>query len=103
MEQVKGTNIGCFPLRDLRKVADLIYFDGALLSLFKNESGYNYLYYWCDSTEDVNRWLVFRVSQRDLDDYLSQKNTLHDLIIKPSDGILFSVDIDHEQRYRNIY
>ena len=34
-------------------IADLIYFDGPLLSLFENSHGDLYLYYWCDH----GKWL----------------------------------------------
>ncbi|TAG74491.1 MAG: hypothetical protein EAZ23_06010 [Oscillatoriales cyanobacterium] len=63
-EQLIGFKLDKFPL-SLRSIVHLEYFDGPLLSLFENEYGDSYLYSWCDVDNLYNRWLVFRVAQRD--------------------------------------
>ena len=103
MEQIKGTQLGKWPLNDLSKIDDLIYFEGSLLSNFKNDGGDNYLFYWCDSDESYNRWLVFRVIEKQLQNYFDKKTSLRELMLELSDGFLYSVDIDDELQYRNIY
>jgi len=56
---IKGDKLETFPL-DLRAVADLIYCDGPLVSLFESHwEGYYY-----------NRWLVFRISDIQITSYL---------------------------------
>lgn len=103
MKLIKGAHIRELPLTGLGKVADLIYFEGPLLSIFKNDRGDSYFYCWCEADQDVNRWLVFRVSDKDLNSYLSKKLSLRDLVLKPSDGFLFSVDIDNQLQSKNIH
>ncbi|GEM_PF-492692 len=103
METIKGSSFREFPLKELTKVADLEYFEGPLLSLFKNNKGDQYLYYWCDCDELVNRWLVFRVSDEKINAFLSKRISLRDLILQPADNFLFSVDLDHVLNQVNSY
>jgi hypothetical protein len=102
MEIVNGVNIQSLPIGGLNKVADLIYFDGPLLSLFRNEGGDSYLYYWCDSNEILNRWLIFRVSDQSLNSYLSKKIPLRELLLNPSDGFLYLADLNDELQFHNL-
>ena len=102
MKTIKGKQLDHFPISDLQKVSDLIYFDGPFLSLFKNRDGDNYLYCWCDVDEARNRWLVFRISNRQLNSYLRKQTTLKDLLLNPSDGFLYSVDIDNDLNMHNV-
>ena len=100
--EIKGIKLDTFPLKNLTKVADLIYFDGPLLSHFKNEYGDNYFYYWCDVNENFNRWLIFRVADKSLNGYLSGAISLRELIEKPSDGFVYLVDIDDDLEFHNL-
>lgn len=102
MEDIKTFKLDEFPLK-LNFVADLIYFEGPLLSLFKNETGDSYLYYWCDVDENYNRWIIFRLSKAKLKSYVFEKLSLDDLILNPSDGFVYITDIDDNLQYRNIY
>jgi len=91
-----------FPL-NLNFVSDLIYFEGSLLSLFKNETGDIYLYYWCDADENYNRWMIFRLSKEKLKSYIFKKLSLNYLILSPIDGFVYIADIDDNLQYSNIY
>ena len=102
MEEIKGTKLDKFPLKNLIKVADLIYFDGPLLSHFRSEYGDNYLYYWFDANENFNRWLVFRVADKSLNDYLSGEVSLRELVENPWDGFVYLVDIDDDLGFHNL-
>lgn len=51
MIQLRGIE-SKFSTNDLRKVADLIYFDGPFLSHYVSKSGDNYLSYWVDCDEN---------------------------------------------------
>jgi len=102
MEAVNTFSMDNFPLR-LTFVADLIYFDGPLLSLFKNESGDSYLYYWCDVDDNYNRWIIFRLSKAKLKSYIFKKISLNSLILNPIDGFLYIADINDDLQYRNIF
>lgn len=102
MEDIKAFKLDKFPLK-LNFIADLTYFEGPLLSLFKNETGDSYLYYWCDVDENYNRWIIFRLSKAKLESYIFEKLSLNDLILSPSDGFVYIVDIDGNLQYSNIY
>jgi len=103
MKALKGTQLERFPLSELNKVSDLIHFDGPLLSLFRNREGDNYLYYWCDTEGGENRWLVFRVSDKELNLYLTKRVTLRDLIVSPGDGFVYAADMDADLHITNVY
>lgn len=64
------------PFPNARRVADLVYYDGPLLSLFRDNRGSSYLYHWCDSDETCNRWLCFGVSEQILDNLMRQQKTV---------------------------
>src|SRR5216117_1482905 len=102
MKALKGTRLDRFPLGELNKVSDLIHFEGPLLSLFRNHEGDNYLYYWCDTEGSKDRWLVFRVSDKELNSYLTKRATLRDLLINPSDGFVYAVDMDANLHIANV-
>jgi len=95
MQELVGYQLEHFPL-NLRDIVDLIYFEGPLLTLFENEYGDSYLYYWCDVDEHGNRWLVFRVTQKTLRFYVTQKLSLRELILNP-------VELDEELHARQTY
>lgn len=102
VEQLIGFKLNKFPL-ELRKIVDLEYFDGPLLSLFENEYGDSYLYSWCDVDNLYNRWLVFRVARQTLKLYIDGQVSLHELIVNPVDGFLYSLDIDNALQVENSY
>jgi hypothetical protein len=101
MKSLKGIALNEFPFKELDKVADLIYFDGPLLSLFKNPRGDQYFFYWCDNDEKANRWLVYRVTDQEVSAYLSKRISLRELLLHPTDGLIFSVDIDDDLTYNH--
>jgi hypothetical protein len=101
MQTITGYQLDTFPLQ-LRGIVDLIYFDGPLLTLFENEYGDYYLYYWCDTDSDCHRWLVFRVTRLLLRLYVTQKLSLRELILKPVDGFLYAIDLDDNLQGKNI-
>lgn len=84
------------------KVADLIYFDGPLLSHYMSEKGENYLFHWVDSDDEYNRWIVLRSDIISIQQYLEKKINLRSLIVEANDGFVFSVDIDDNLNYSNI-
>jgi hypothetical protein len=102
MQDLVGYRLEHFPL-NLRDIVDLIYFEGPLLTLFENEYGDSYLYYWCDVDEQCHRWLIFRVTQKTLRFYVTQKLSLRELILNPVDGFLYSLELDEELESRQTY
>src|SRR5258707_791299 len=63
MKPLGGITLPTLPISGLRRVRDLIYYDGPLLSHFEHANGDDYLYYWCDCDESTNRWMVLRVDE----------------------------------------
>ncbi|CAD5954631.1 hypothetical protein PCC9214_02779 [Planktothrix tepida] len=102
MNLLNGCSLNKFPLH-LQYVADLIYFDGPLLSLFENQSGESYLYCWSDVNAVYNRWLVFRVTKNSLQNYLQGQVSLRDLILNPVDGFHYAIDIDNDLEVKNTF
>jgi hypothetical protein len=94
MRAVVGAEIEKAQLGDLSKVADLIYFDGPLLSLFRNGEGENILYHWCDCDDHANRWIVFKIGDQELETFLKGKIPLRSLLEEPQEGFLYCIDLD---------
>lgn len=101
MKAINGFNIN-YDFSKLIKVADLIYFDGPLLSHYMSDKGENYLFHWADADDDYNRWIVLRTDILSIQQYLDKKINLRSLFMKPNDGFVFSVDIDDNINYTNI-
>lgn len=94
MEAVEGILINALPMKGLTKVADLLEYDGPILSHFKDDHNYNYLYYWIDYDEDYNRWLVWKTSINQIKLYLFKDISLRNLIENSDNDFFFTVDID---------
>jgi hypothetical protein len=90
------------PFRNHIKIADLLYYEGAILSHFVDEFDNNYLYYWIDFNENANRWLVFKFNKAYLSEYLNGIVTLKDFFYEQQNQFVFSVDVDKDYNYTNI-
>ena len=101
MKSIEGYNIE-YDFSQFKKVADLIYFEGPLLSHYISSKGDDYLFYWVDRDDSDNRWLVLRVSLANLQKYIGKKITLRELIDNPNDGYLYSVDVNNDICYHHI-
>jgi hypothetical protein len=69
--------------------ADLIYFDGPLLSLFKQERGEDALFFWLDTDTRRHRWGVVDVDRRQLAAYLGGSLALREIIRSASEIFVF--------------
>ena len=78
-----------FDFSKLIKVADLIYFDGPLLSHYMSDNGENYLFLWVDADADYNRWVVTRTDILSIQQYLDRKVNLRSLVMNSNDGFVF--------------
>ena len=101
MKRIEGYNIE-YDFSQFKKVADLIYFEGPLLSHYVSSKGDDYLFYWVDKDDNDNRWLVVRVSLANLQKYIGKGISLRELIETPNDGYLYSVDVSHDICYDNV-
>ena len=96
MRDIKGYRFIGFDLNSLTLIADLIYFDGPLLSHYISEQGDNYLFYWVDSDEECNRWMIIKVSLSTIQDYVNKKITLCNVIRDRADKTVYMVDLDND-------
>ena len=87
---------------DLVKISDLLEFEGPILSHFTDSAGKNYLFYWVDYDVEVNRWLVWEVTTKQIAEYLKGLVSLKNLLEKNNKTALFIVDIDAECHYKNV-
>ena len=101
MKVLKGFDIQ-FDFSGFKKIADLIYFEGPLLSHYVSGKGDDYLFYWVDRDDSDNRWLVLRVSLASLQRYMAKDVSLRELIDSPNDGYLYSVDVDNDINYHDV-
>ena len=101
MRKIEGYNID-YDFSSFRRIADLIYFEGPFLSHYVSSKGDDYLFYWVDSDDTDNRWLVLRVSLANLQKYIGKEITLRELIQNPNDGYLYAVDVNNDIHYHDV-
>ena len=95
MKQIEGFE-GNLSINELTKVSDLIYYDGPFLSHYVHKSGDNYLSYWVDCDDTIQRWLVFRVGIVTLQRFVNRKQTLFELMRDLDDGFVYLIDVDNK-------
>jgi len=103
MEQINGYSIGALPVNGLKKVSDLIEYEGPILSHFKDLKNKNYLFYWVDQSNDCNRWLVWKLEDDQLYKYLKGHLSLKELMEEPNKDFVYAVDIDANLKYKNVF
>ena len=101
MKTIKGISIRNRNFDKFKKVADLIYFDGPLLSHYVTINGDNYLFYWIDQDDADNRWMFIRTDYDTIQKYTQKKQTLRNILSSPLDDIVYTVDIDNEGHHHN--
>lgn len=91
---VKGAHRSALPIRNGRLIADLIHFDGPLLSYYQDDSRRHFLYYWCDADDTCHRWLVVQAEEYVLRSFLTRQITLRQLLLSSSHNSLYLLDTD---------
>lgn len=77
------------------RIGDLCAFEGPILSLFEElNSGYLYLFDWVDRDKKHNRWLIYRVSPRELLKFLHEEISHFELFKSKPQPITYYIDID---------
>jgi len=88
---IDGFNIKKLPF-ELEKVGDLLYFEGPLMSVYRDYEDAPYIFDWVDSDDTFNRWLVYRIDNELLSDYVYGKATHFQLINNSFNNVIFVVD-----------
>lgn len=86
MEKITGTKLDGRSLPKFTWNADLIAFDGPLLSLFRREDGKDSLFVWLDCNHRSHRWAIIDINRDSLAKYLAQTTTLLD-VFKKSEAV----------------
>lgn len=92
MQRVTGSMARVSALGELTWNADLIAFEGPLLSLFQNDRGKDILVSWLDADDKANRWACFEVHRSLLNDYLRGDVTLLETFQDANRIYVFDVD-----------
>jgi hypothetical protein len=85
----------------LNKIADLLYYDGPLVSVFEDDEATYHLCCWCDADEKYNRWLLFENTGEEIGSYVKGKLSLHEIMMRADSFFLCDMNTDIE--YENIY
>lgn len=101
MKTIKGIEIKNSNFDKFKKVADLIYFDGPLLSHYVTDNGDNYFFYWLDQDDTDNRWLFARIDYDITQRFFKKELTLRKVLSSPLDNIIYTVDIDNDGKHHN--
>ena len=91
--RIEGQKIDARTLSKHQWNADLIEFEGPLLSLYKSDSGDDLLYAWLDCNATRNRWCIIPVGRKSLRDYLEQQITLRDIYAESEWVVVFHTGI----------
>jgi hypothetical protein len=101
MELLKGLKV-----KDLgffsKKMGDLLYYEGTLLAHFINAKNENehYFYKWSDCNDSYNRWLIFKISEENLQLFFEQQMSLLQLI--QANSFVFFADINDRLQQKQI-
>lgn len=97
MPQVKGTPVEKGEKLNFVWNADLVAFDGPLISLFKKGDD-DFLFVWVDCDHRKNRWVVVPVERGDLQDYLTQQTTLLEIFENAGITLVFESTMTAQKR-----
>lgn len=87
---------------DLIKIDDLIFFEGPVLSYFKDKNNKDYFMRWIEMDDQCNRWMLFQVSKENILEHLNGHVTLLSLINQVASGIVYFIDIDSHIEFNQI-
>lgn len=92
MITIKGHNFDYLPIPNLNWKRDLLYFEGPLLSEYEDESNNIYLKYWCDCDSDSNRWMLFKINEKDRLRLVLGEKSIHSVITESQEVFVFIID-----------
>jgi hypothetical protein len=87
--------------KEQKKLLDIEWFDGPLMSLFGNKKGELFIYKWVDVNPDSHTWLVFRTNKDLLAAFVQQVISEKAIILLAPDKTWFLVDINAELQFSN--
>lgn len=97
MPQIKGTPVDRGEKLNFVWNADLVAFDGPLISLFKKGDD-DFLFVWVDCDHYRNRWVAVPVERNSLQGYLTQKTSLLDIFDEADVTLVFESTMTAQKR-----
>lgn len=92
MKKIPGTTIKASDLPTYEWNADLIAFDGPVLSLYKGADGSEAFYLWLDCNEKRHRWAVLPVESEAVEGYLARQYSLLQIVQWANSIVVFDYD-----------
>lgn len=95
MKQLKGISLAQLDFIP-EHLGDLLYQEGPVLAHFVNKDNPSdhYIYRWTDMNDNCNRWLVIKVTEKQLFEYLSRQTSLLQLI--QSASFVYFLDLGND-------
>lgn len=102
MKQINGIRINHLDFVPVY-LGDLIYQEGPILSHFSNKENptEHYLYRWTDTDDSCNRWMVIKVTEKQLFELLTRQLSLYKLV--HSSPFSCFLDLDNTLQIKQIY
>ncbi len=100
-QPMKGVKIQQLPFKLIKK-CDILAYNGPILSHFKSDDSKDYFMFWVDANEKYNRWLLFYVSQKNIEKYFNTTISLAELVFYNQKNFVYFIDIDDNIDYKNI-
>lgn len=101
MEKIAGIAIRKLTIK-LEKMGDLLAYEGPILSHFISDNNEDFLFYWVESDDTHNRWLVYKTNNYLLRNFLQAQMNHRDLLQSAVDGFVYVIDINDELDYEHI-
>lgn len=89
-----------FPAAHVKKVRDIVYYEGPLVAEMVHPNGDSYICCWCDCDEFCNRWLTFRIDKANVPG--AENFLIEDLLALCLDTFVYFMDIDTHGDRRNV-
>lgn len=101
MENLDGIQLFGLDFKPV-KMGDLLYHEGPLLSHFVDDDNpsNHYFYKWSDCDDSTNRWMIFKVIERDLSNFFQHKINLLDIV--RHNAFVYFIDLDSSLHAHNI-
>lgn len=97
MHHIDGLDVSEGYLPAFEWVRDIQHYEGPLTAQYTNAAGEIYIFHWCDYSDELNRWIVVRVSRRALLELTSGLIPIYELLVnRNQDRNPLIIDIDDE-------
>lgn len=84
-----------------KKLGDLVYAEGPILSHFIGSDGKHYFFYWVDNDEKKNRWLVFELTSIELYKFFTNKISLRTIV--GNRDFVYLLDLDGKLNFKGVF